>query len=163
MDRLRAEAIRLVESDHLEASALVKRLRYRIATREPLGAPEGVDILIVTLWGAKGLTADWVHIVGLIDEALPGIYDSQSTGLTRAEWLDEQRRLLYVSLTRARKGMAISRAQRAKRGYIQRLNLAMPTQGNAYWRTLHLTRFLGDLEPGMLPNSETGDEWTGFA
>jgi DNA helicase-2/ATP-dependent DNA helicase PcrA len=163
MDRLRAEAIRLIESDQLEVAALVKRLRYRIATREPLGEPEGVNILIVTLWGAKGLTADWVHIVGLIDEALPGIYDAESTGLTRAEWLDEQRRLLYVSLTRARKGMAISRAQRARAGYIQRLNLAMPSQGNAYWRTLHLTRFLGDLEPGMLPDSESGDAWAGFA
>ncbi len=162
LDRLRAEAIRLIESDQLELPALVKRLRYRIATREPLGETEGINILIVTLWGAKGLTADWAHIAGLVDEALPGIYNAESTGLTRGEWLDEQRRLLYVSLTRARKGMAISTAQRARPGYIQRLNLTMPTQGNRFWRTLHLTRFLRDLEPALLPNSEDGAMWAGF-
>lgn len=162
IDRLRAEAIRLVEAEKLEFPALVKRMRYRIATREPLGESEGINILIVTVWGAKGLTADWVHIVGLIDEALPGYYDEDSTGLERSEWLDEQRRLLYVSLTRAKKGMAISMAQRAKPGYIQRLNLAMPTQGNRYWKTLHLSRFLRDLDPGLLPDSEDGSTWAGF-
>jgi len=162
MDRLRAEALRLAETEALELEALAQRLRFRIATREPLGETGGVNILIVTLWGAKGLTADWVHIVGLIDEALPGVYDQDSTGLNPGEWLDEQRRLLYVSLTRARKGIAISHAQRARRSYIQRLNLAMPAQGSQHWRTLHVTRFLADLDPALLPPSQHGGTWNGF-
>ena len=50
---------------------LVEQLRYRIATREPMGQGGVEGIRIVTLWGAKGLTADFVYIIGLVDEALP--------------------------------------------------------------------------------------------
>lgn len=73
LERLRGEAHRLLkEMRDPSIRGLVKQLRSRIATREPLGQGEGEAIRIVTLWGAKGLTADYVYVVGLVDEALPG-------------------------------------------------------------------------------------------
>ena len=88
-------------------SDLIGSLRNRIATREPLGIWSEPDIRIVTLWGAKGLTADYVHLVGLCDEALPGPYDPEDTDLDKVEYLEEQKRLLYVSLTRAKTCLVI--------------------------------------------------------
>src|ERR1035437_9846782 len=95
IERLRQEAERLLEESDTEPTLeeLVQRLRHRISTREPLGLDEQPDVKIVTLWGAKGLTADFVYIAGLSDEALPGPYHEDSTGLTEEEHEREQLRL----------------------------------------------------------------------
>jgi superfamily I DNA/RNA helicase len=162
MERLRTEAQRLLKETPLTISKLVPALRYRIATREPLGEPDHADIKIVTLWGAKGLTSDYVYLMGLVQEALPGKYDEESTGLTRSEWLDEQRRLLYVSLTRAKKALVMSRPLKSRKGDIQSLNLEMPP-GRSNWRELHLTEFLSDLPKGLLPGALDGTAWKGLS
>src|SRR5262249_33836116 len=98
IDRLRTEAERMLDEaeEALTLFSLVQHLRYRISTREPLGQDDEPDIKIVTLWGAKGLTADFVYLAGLCDEALPGPFDEDSTGLTEDEHELEQLRLLYV-------------------------------------------------------------------
>jgi DNA helicase-2/ATP-dependent DNA helicase PcrA len=57
--------------------------------------PDGVRIM--TMHKAKGLSASAVFVVGVEDEYIPG----------RGE-IDEERRLLYVSLTRARKYLFIT-------------------------------------------------------
>jgi ATP-dependent DNA helicase UvrD/PcrA len=162
--RLRREADRmLVEAEEeVTLQGLVQRLRYRIATREPLGEEEDPDIKIVTLWGAKGLTADFVYIVGLCDEALPGPYDRESTGLTEGEHQMEQLRLLYVSLTRAKKAVVISRPAKIRRGEVPALGLIRRTDGNRYWQYLRQCRFFSDVAPTVLPASIDGREWEGI-
>ena len=75
----------------------------------------------MTLWGAKGLTADYVYVAGLCDKALPGPHAQSSAGLTEGERLMEQLRLLYVSMTRAGSGLVISRPAKIKRGKAQAL------------------------------------------
>lgn len=160
MDRLRIEAKRLLRGgEAFSISDLTRALRHRIATREPLGEEEAPQIRIVTLWGAKGLTADHVYLCGLADEALPGVYDGASTGLTHGEWLAEQRRLLYVSLTRARKTLIVSRPQTATVGELRSLGMEVPA-GRYPIRNLRLTRFLGDLDPSLVPPSVDGTKWT---
>jgi len=77
-------------------------LRYQIATRDPFATDETPDIQVATFWGAKGVTAEHVYILGLCDEAIPGTKREEYPG-TDAEYIDEQRRLFYVSLTRAKK------------------------------------------------------------
>jgi superfamily I DNA/RNA helicase len=124
--RLRREAERMLDEaeEEVALAALVRNLRYRIATREPLGEEEDPDIKIVTLWGREGLTADFVYIIGLCDEALPGRFDADSTGLTEGEYKREQLRLLYVSLTRAKQGLVISRPTKIRRGEVPGLGLS---------------------------------------
>jgi superfamily I DNA/RNA helicase len=150
----------LDENADLSLSDLVTRLRIRIATREPLGRREEPDVRIVTLWGAKGLTADYVYIVGLVDQALPGPHDPAKTGLTDAEHLAEQRRLLYVSLTRAKKGLVLSRPRQISRGDALSLGLAVVP---GWTQLLRRPRFLGDLPAGAVPAAVSGDEWEGLA
>lgn len=39
--------------------------RHKIATREPLTSGESADVQVATLWGAKGVTAEHVYILGV--------------------------------------------------------------------------------------------------
>ena len=162
LERLRVESLRLVDEDP-NLAFVARRLRYRIATREPMGeeTPEGTAVKIVTLWGAKGLTADHVFVVGLADEALPGKHQPDETGLTFAEHLDEQRRLLYVSLTRAKQTMIISRATRIRRGLVSASGLRHDGLGG-YWLDLHASQFFNDLPDNALPDSIPGADWPGL-
>ncbi|HSO50355.1 MAG TPA: UvrD-helicase domain-containing protein [Acidimicrobiia bacterium] len=61
-------------------------------------------VTFTTMHGAKGLTADTVIVLQAEDEVIPG----DGTGA----YLDEARRLLYVSLTRARKKLVIGACRR---------------------------------------------------
>ncbi len=66
---------------------------------------------IATLWGAKGVTADHVYILGLCAEALPGERKDDYPG-TDEDHHEEQRRLFYVSITRTTKTLVMSRRGR---------------------------------------------------
>ncbi len=164
IERLRQEAERLLDEPETEPTLeeLVQRLRHRISTREPLGLDEQPDIKIVTLWGAKGLTADFVYIAGLCDEALPGPYNEDSTGLTEEEHEREQLRLLYVSLTRAKQALVISRPQSIRRGQVAALGLKRTAAGSSYWQGLRQCRFFTDVSAAHLPAAASGTDWPGI-
>ncbi len=164
IDRLRKEADRMLSEskDGLTLKALVQKLRYRISIREPLGQEEQPDIKIVTLWGAKGLTADFVYISGLCDEALPGPYDKDSTELTEEEHKLEQLRLLYVSLTRAKRALVISRPRQIQRGLVDALGLRRSSAGSQYRQQLQQCGFFSDVPASLLPTSVEGKNWVGI-
>ena len=95
--------------DRLEGDDLAKvfnTLRYRIATRTPLRGDEEPRVRIMTLHGAKGLEADAVVLMGAADQVLPGppVNDPQE----QEARVEEQRRLLYVAVTRARDMLIVS-------------------------------------------------------
>jgi superfamily I DNA/RNA helicase len=165
INRLRREAERILDEadEEVTLEQLVQRLRYRIATREPLGVMDEPDIRIVTLWGAKGLTADFVYVVGLCNEALPGRFDPDSTGLTEAEHKLEQLRLLYVSLTRAKQAVVISRPTKIRRGHVPALGLRRTSNRNAHWQYLSQCEFFSLIDPSVLPDVVEGDDWAGIA
>ncbi len=164
LERLRHEALRMLDEadEDVALSRLVEDLRARIATREPIGHEERPGVEIVTLWGAKGLTANFTYIVGLCDEALPGPHDEDETGLTAGEHELEQQRLLYVSLTRAKRSLVISRPTKIKRGEVPALGLERRWGTNPWWRDLHACRFLRNLSRDALPDSVPGAEWPGL-
>jgi superfamily I DNA/RNA helicase len=164
MQRLRREALRLLDDadEDMPLSRLVEDMRSRIATREPIGEEETGGVEIVTLWGAKGLTADFTYIVGLCDEALPGAHDEEKTGLTAGEHNLEQQRLLYVSLTRATQALVISRPTKIRRGDVPALGLERHVGSSLWWQELHVCRFLRNLPHDALPAAVAGDAWGGL-
>ncbi len=100
----------------------VETLRYRISTRMPLTDDESEPrIQIMTLHGAKGLEADAIVVAGLADQILPGL-----PGKTPAEdqaHREEQRRLLYVAVTRAKQKLILSWPRRATLRYATSYNI----------------------------------------
>ena len=82
------------------------------ARAEAQHEPTVAAVTLATLHSAKGLEWDEVHIVGLSEGMLPIAY---AKGL---DAIDEERRLLYVGITRARRRLSLSwaRAGGAHRG-----------------------------------------------
>ena len=56
---------------------------------------DDVDISVSTMWGAKGVTADNVYIVGLVDEAIPGAKRDEYPG-TDLDFVEVAGRFLSV-------------------------------------------------------------------
>ena len=163
IERMRLECHKIIdEAENIEAPALVNSLRARIAKREPLGIDGEPDIKIVTLWGAKGLTADYVYLFGLCDEILPGKYDEDSTSLSEAEYNLEQLRLLYVSVTRAKMDLVISRPRLISRGEIASLNMRYSAAGDTWTQETSPCRFFDNISREHYPASIYGQAWSGI-
>jgi len=102
--------------------------RLALDSREEEDPADGEGVVLMTLHAAKGLEFPVVFLIGCEEDLLP------CSGIQgEARDLDEERRLAYVGITRARELLYMTRAvQRVKRG-----------------KTLDRTpsRFIGDLPP----------------
>ncbi|BBY57192.1 DNA helicase [Mycolicibacterium sarraceniae] len=87
----------------LEFPALVAELRVRADARHP---PVVQGVTLASLHAAKGLEWDAVFLVGLADGTLP-ISHALAHG-PDSEAVEEERRLLYVGITRARMHLELS-------------------------------------------------------
>ncbi|MBI3707735.1 MAG: UvrD-helicase domain-containing protein [Proteobacteria bacterium] len=154
-DRLRAAADRLARADaavdRSSLEAAVQQLTVlgdiwgeddrrlanavSLATEADTWDPRADRISLLTLHAAKGLEFPVVFIVGLEDGILPlrwGPNDAAD---------DEERRLLYVGMTRAKDCLFLSHA--AKRHWRGKLRMSSPSP------------FLGDIEKELLAHSRT--------
>lgn len=87
----------------LDLPGLVAELRVRADTRHP---PTVQGVTLASLHAAKGLEWDAVFLVGLADGTLP-ISHALAHG-PDSEAVEEERRLLYVGVTRARVHLTLS-------------------------------------------------------
>ena len=87
----------------LELAALVAELKVRADSRHP---PTVQGVTLASLHAAKGLEWDAVFLVGLADGTLP-ISHALAHG-PESEAVEEERRLLYVGITRARVHLELS-------------------------------------------------------
>lgn len=165
MGLLRARSLAILEDigeaepPNTRLQGLARTLRHQIATREPF-APSGEHSLqITTLWGAKGITADHVYALGLCQAALPGEKRPEYPG-TALVFITEQRRLFYVSITRARRTLVLSRATKIRPTAAVRLGLGRLRANRQHWATLHMSDFLRDIM-AVLPAAEDGRAWNG--
>ena len=86
---------------------LVEELQHRATTQH---APAGDGVTLSSLHSAKGLEWDTVFLVGLTDGMMPITYASTP------EQVAEERRLLYVGITRARTRLVFSYARTRNAG-----------------------------------------------
>jgi len=95
------------------------------------------EVRLMTMHQAKGLTARAVIIAGAEDQFIPRNDDTSSR-------VDDERRLLYVSLTRARQFLFITHCD-------QRVDAQRYMGRHPGIQVRHLTRFLAD---GPVPSRD---------
>ncbi|MEY8017717.1 ATP-dependent DNA helicase UvrD2 [Mycobacterium servetii] len=93
----------VAQRPELTLPALLAELRTRADARHP---PPVQGVTLASLHAAKGLEWDAVFLVGLADGTLP-ISHALARG-PDSEAVEEERRLLYVGITRARVHLALS-------------------------------------------------------
>jgi len=93
----------VAQRPHLTLPGLLAELRTRADSRHP---PLVQGVTLASLHAAKGLEWDAVFLVGLADGTLP-ISHALAHG-PDSEAVEEERRLLYVGITRAREHLALS-------------------------------------------------------
>lgn len=124
--------------DETGADSLEKLLRVlQVSLGEKEQEAVENEVRLMTMHQAKGLTARAVIIAGAEDEFIPGRSDG-----TPLE--DDERRLLYVSLTRAQQFLFITHCDR-------RLDDQRWMGRDPGTRVRHLTRFLAD---GPVPSQD---------
>lgn len=121
------EAIPGIET--LSASALLAEVNRRAVEQH---APSISGVTLATLHKAKGLEWDVVFLPGLTEGALPSMY------ATTPDAVEEERRLLYVGMTRARQELHLSWSS------------SRSGPNGATW-TSRPSRFLADLGLGGRP------------
>ncbi|MBV7294845.1 ATP-dependent DNA helicase UvrD2 [Corynebacterium sp. TAE3-ERU12] len=95
----------------LDITGLLGQLRTRSDAKQP---PTIAGVTLASLHAAKGLEWDAVFLVGLTDGTLP-IQHAVRKGDT-SEDVEEERRLLYVGITRAREHLELSWALSRQEG-----------------------------------------------
>jgi DNA helicase-2/ATP-dependent DNA helicase PcrA len=93
-------------------------------------------VMLMTMHSAKGLEFRHVYLVGLEMGILP-----HERSMESASGIEEERRLAYVGVTRARDRLTLSRAMKRRR--FGRVRLAEPS--------IFLAEMLGIVEPGYDP------------
>jgi DNA helicase II / ATP-dependent DNA helicase PcrA len=78
--------------------------------------PEDDRVTLLTLHSAKGLEFPHVFLVGLEEEILPHVRSIGNDEAASLEALAEERRLLYVGITRARHRLTLSACRERTRG-----------------------------------------------
>ena len=157
LEELRDAARELLAlGEEVRLSDVVSELRYRIATRAPLRMSDTKEtrVRIMTLHAAKGLEAKNVVIAGVADQLMPGM----ARGIV--DEVAEQRRLLYVAVTRARDNLIIS--------WPRKIQLAdilgnggrrdqMITQGGVRWAVASRSRLLPQGLNGVMTGNQLLD------
>lgn len=134
-----------------DAAQLLDRLRTSITQPE---LPTDVDyVRVMSLHKSKGLTADLVVVMGCVEGLVPAL-PSDATQAERDVALEEQRRLFYVSITRARQILVLSSVTSLPRDLAYRMGVEVRGRDNTV-RTI-TSRFIDDLGPTR-PNAIRGE------
>jgi DNA helicase II / ATP-dependent DNA helicase PcrA len=147
-----SEKIRILKKSGETDKSLIDLLTEVIVSVDQ--EDNNATINIMTIHGAKGLTSHTVVLTSLINGLLPAHFNP--TNREERLKLEEERRLVYVGLTRAKNRLIISSFRKIDKTESQRLQLALNGDGQ-YWSTVS-SRFISEFGPKVPPAIE-GDTW----
>jgi superfamily I DNA/RNA helicase len=119
-----ANLIRYAKSTELDAVAFLAHVEMQDPTQ---GAPKHQQVMMTTIFKTKGLEYDYVVMPHCEEGYLPCLYGAEvhifdTAGIVKepeaSEALENERRLFYVGITRARKAVLIGTSRRPEKGYL---------------------------------------------
>ncbi|MCY3860231.1 MAG: ATP-dependent helicase [Gammaproteobacteria bacterium] len=131
-----------IEDDE-DAKSILDKLQTCITQPE---LPTDVEFVrVMSLHKSKGLTADLVFVVGCIESLIPNLPDFASAEESQ-KVLEEQRRLFYVAITRARRFLVLSSVLWIPKGLAHNMRVRFHQDSNGYARTI-ASEFMNELGP----------------
>jgi len=153
LEQLRTLALE-ISSTVKSIKELKEEMQVRITQPE---LPTDCDFIrVMSLYKAKGLTADFVVIAGCVDAFIPRISINISADKQK-EQFEEQKRLFYVALTRTRNYLFISSFLKFPSGEASKMGAKFRYQNKAIGLTF-ASRFLQQLG-GKVPSAVSGQEF----
>jgi len=138
LETLRQISMRYDSLDDLLADFAIERPERGIWKVEPSTPEEERPLTLSTIHGAKGLEWECVFLIGLADGVLPVAF-----ALDDEDEIEEEHRLFYVGITRAKNQLCLSLHHEGVRGGI--------TQFNKISRFLDFPNVYTKLEPVGIP------------
>lgn len=127
---------------------------------QPEVPEQGKFVRVMSLHKSKGLTSRAVIITSCIQGLIP-YEDRDQPPTEQAETLAEQRRLFYVSITRAKELLLISSVAEMDRKLGYALGASLPRGRSSVAKTI-ASPFLSELGPSA-PPARTGMDWAASA
>jgi len=125
IEDLRAIALEeMAEADDL--SILAERIVERVTQHDVPETPDFVRIM--SLHKSKGLTSPVVFVASMVDGIVPTLPSRLTEEETEASY-DEQRRLVFVAITRASEELVLSSALKMELGLAKRLGVEVVKSG----------------------------------
>jgi len=148
VDQQWAQALRTaaetIDKDDVDALQLREGVRTTISQPD---LPVDVDyVRVMSLHKSKGLTADLVVVAGCIEGLIPTVADDDLSPDEQTAMLEEQRRVFYVAVTRARQTLVLSSVTSLPRKLAYKMG-AQVGQGFSPSAKTVTTRFLNQLGP----------------
>ncbi len=136
----------VLEFEKLNPEATIVDYLENVTLSSNMDSDDGQGVVIATVHGAKGLEFDTVFVVGCEEKIFPISRDD-------ADDLEEERRLMYVAITRAKKDLFLTSAQSrfmyGKRDYtvksrfLRELDLVPDRQIKPQFNSYNNTNFSG--------------------
>lgn len=115
-------------------------------------------IRIMSLHKSKGLSAKEVIITGWIEGLIPARPDDDLTQIEKDLYMEEQRRLFYVAITRTRESLVLSSVAKVTAKLAYKIGAQIRGSGQGEKPTI-TSRFFGELGP-LCPRVIDGNHWT---
>ncbi len=141
--------------EDVEPSVILKELHTRIVQPElPTDVPY---VRVMSLHKSKGLTADMVIVAGCIAGMIPAVIPDGLSPAEQQTFMEEQRRLFFVAITRTRRVLALSSFTRIRRDLAHRMRVHVH-RGNRNQARTYASRFMRELGSSC-PAAVAGDEF----
>jgi ATP-dependent DNA helicase Rep len=101
---------RAEDVDEKNIESVIRKMVLLDMLEQQQEAEDTDKVNLLTLHASKGLEFPYVYLIGLEEEILP------HKNSIAAETVEEERRLMYVGITRARQGLTITLAEQRKAG-----------------------------------------------
>jgi len=140
------EIVARIETVDYTAEELYNALKIAITQPELITDVEYVRLM--SLHKSKGLTANMVIVTGCIEGLLP--HSPEGTPEEKKRALEEQRRLFYVAITRARETLIISSTSELPRKLAHRITAKVHNGRPGFVKTM-ASSFISELGPQCPP------------